>query len=77
MFALDPVLTALAVATMLLMTMTALPLVRRPHWIFRHMEFPRLQLAVLAAMLIVADLYLLDSATLESWGVAHVPRPEH
>jgi endonuclease/exonuclease/phosphatase (EEP) superfamily protein YafD len=69
-FALDPVLTALAVATALLMTMTALPLIRHPHWLFRSMEFPRLQLAVLASALIVADVYLLDLRTPLSWGLA-------
>lgn len=59
--------TALAVATGLLMTMTLLPLSGNPYWLFRGMEFPRLQLAVLASALIVANLYLLDLRMPLSW----------
>jgi len=62
-------LTALAVVTALLLTMSLLPLIRHPYWLFRSMEFPRLQLVVLASALMVADVYLLDLRTPLPWGL--------
>ena len=44
----------------LLLVATLLPLSRNPHWLVRGMDFPRLQLAVLAALLLVAEAVLLD-----------------
>lgn len=52
--------TAIAVATLL-------PLWRNPHWSVRSFDFPRLQLAVLAVFLVIAQLVLLDFGRPLSW----------
>lgn len=44
----------------LLLVATLLPLSRNPHWLVRGMDFPRMQLAVLAALLLVAEAVVLD-----------------
>lgn len=54
-------------ATLLLLTMTLLPLWRNPHWLIRGMDFPRLQLAVFALLLIAGHLFFLDLNEAESW----------
>lgn len=47
-------LTFLAICTALLVAFTLLPIWRTPHWVVRSMEFPRLQFAVVAAVLLPA-----------------------
>jgi endonuclease/exonuclease/phosphatase (EEP) superfamily protein YafD len=59
----------LGVATIALVLVTWLPLWRHPHWIIRGMEFPRLQFAVLAAVLLLAQLILLDLAYGGTWAI--------
>ncbi len=44
----------------LLLVATLLPLSRHPHWLVRGMDFPRLQFAVLAALMLMAEGVLLD-----------------
>jgi len=53
-------LLTLSLATLVLLTVTLLPLWRHPHWIIRGMDFPRLQFAVAAAILLFTQLMLLD-----------------
>lgn len=43
------------VATLLLVIATVLPRSKNPHWLVRGMDFPRLQIAVLAALLLLID----------------------
>ncbi len=58
--------TLLAIFTMLLALLTTLPFLRHSHWIIRDMDFPRLQFATLAVVLIVAELLLLDIRALST-----------
>lgn len=44
----------------LLATVTLLPLLRASHWLVRSMDFPRLQFMTVAAVLLVAQIVLLD-----------------
>lgn len=53
-------LATLSILTVLLLLATLLPLSRHPHWMIRSFDFPRLQLAALAACLLVAQVYFLD-----------------
>src|SRR5690606_37761409 len=55
--------------TGLLVLLTLLPLSRHTAWWVRVWDFPRLQLATLAALLIVAALALLDLAHPASWAL--------
>ena len=50
-------LSALSLAILLA---TVLPLSRNPHWLVRGLDFPRIQFAVLAAALLVAQWLWLD-----------------
>ncbi len=47
-------------ATTILAIATLLPLWRHPHWLVRGMDFPRMQLAAVAAFLILLQLIFLD-----------------
>src|SRR5690554_2487392 len=58
---------AVLIATGLLVAATLLPLSRHPHWFVRGMDFPRLQLAVIAAVLILIQVLLLDHAKAQTW----------
>lgn len=51
-------LIGLGFATAVLLVLTLLPMLRQKHWMVRSMDFPRLQLAVLALLLIGADIWL-------------------
>ena len=53
--------------TLLMVIVTVLPLYRHPHWIVRGWDFPRLQIAILAASLLVADILFLDLQTSHAW----------
>jgi endonuclease/exonuclease/phosphatase (EEP) superfamily protein YafD len=46
---------------------TLLPLWRNPHWSVRGFDFPRLQIAVVASLVIVFQLALLDWSSIFSW----------
>jgi len=49
------------ICTLLMLLLTLLPLSRHPHWIVRGMDFPRLQFAILASVLLMAQFYFLDT----------------
>lgn len=48
------------IATLLIIISTVLPLSKNPHWLVRGMDFPRLQITVLAGLLLVVDFVFLD-----------------
>lgn len=48
------------VVTLLIVIATVLPRFKNPHWIVRGMDFPRLQIGALAALLLVFDWIFLD-----------------
>lgn len=56
-------LPALAFCTLLILLLTVLPVWRNPHWVIRGLDFPRMQIAVLASALLVAQLVFLDAQT--------------
>ena len=58
--------------TFLLVLATLLPLWRNPHWIIRGLDFPRLQFATLALLLMTAQLTLLDWSNLGIWSLAAI-----
>lgn len=49
-----------AIMTLLLVTATMLPMSRHSHWLVRGMDFPRLQLAVFALLLLLLQFFILD-----------------
>ena len=55
------------VATLLLAVMTALPLSRSEIWWVRALDFPRLQLAVMALVLLLIELLVLDRSSIGMW----------
>ncbi len=55
------------IATLVLLTATLLPLWRHPHWMIRGMDFPRMQLAVVAAALLLAQVAWLDLGQGIAW----------
>lgn len=59
--------TLLFVITTAVVVATLLPLWRNPHWMVRGMDFPRLQLAVLALLLLLGQLIWFDFANIYSW----------
>lgn len=59
----------LAIMTILLVAATTLPMSRHRHWLVRGMDFPRLQLAVVALLLLLSELFLLDLTTLLAAGL--------
>lgn len=60
-------LNTVIVATLLVVIATVLPLSKNSHWLFRGMDFPRLQIATLAALLLVGQLFVLDLHRPLSW----------
>ena len=54
-------------ATIILVVVTVLPLWRHPHWLVRGMDFPRLQLASAASLLVTAQVLWLDLETAGAW----------
>jgi hypothetical protein len=53
--------------TLALLLATLLPLWHNPHWIIRSMDFPRLQLAILAFLLLFFQLWFAGSGTWTPW----------
>lgn len=54
-------LLMLSISTLLMLLITLLPLLKHSHWLIRGLDFPRLQLAILASVLLVADVCILDA----------------
>jgi len=54
-------LLILAFSTLFILLVTFLPLSRNTHWIIRGMDFPRLQFMLFAAVLLSAEILLLDA----------------
>jgi endonuclease/exonuclease/phosphatase (EEP) superfamily protein YafD len=61
------ILLTLFICTTVIAVATFLPLWHNPHWSVRSFDFPRLQLAALAALLMIMQLLLLDLARPLSW----------
>lgn len=62
----------LGVATAILVTFTLLPVWRNPHWFVRAMDFPRLQIALYAILLLLTLITQLDMDTPEALGLVTV-----
>lgn len=60
-------LLTLFVCTIFVAVATFLPLWHNPHWSVRSFDFPRLQLAVLAVLLVILQLLFLDMTRPVSW----------
>jgi endonuclease/exonuclease/phosphatase (EEP) superfamily protein YafD len=60
------------IATGLLVAATLLPLWRHPHWLVRGMDFPRMQLAAVASLLILVQVLSLDHANAQTWVLVSV-----
>ena len=60
-------LPTLVLCTVLTVIATLLPLSRHPHWIVRGLDFPRFQIAVFAAFLLIAELVFLDTRVALTW----------
>lgn len=60
-------LLVIGLVTLLLVIATLLPLSRNPHWLVRGADFPRLQLAFLALLLLIAQGAFLNIAHFSSW----------
>ncbi|MCO4755845.1 MAG: hypothetical protein KC478_15295, partial [Bacteriovoracaceae bacterium] len=62
-------LSVITTITVLITLVSLLPLSQNPHWIIRGMDFPRLQIAILAVVLLIADFTLLDFDLVFSWAL--------
>ena len=60
---------ALYLATALLLIVTLLPLWRNTHWVIRAMDFPRLQFASFALLLLITQLVCFDLQQNHSWAL--------
>jgi endonuclease/exonuclease/phosphatase (EEP) superfamily protein YafD len=60
---------ACLIASVVLVTLTLLPLWRNDAWWVRAQEFPRLQLSVIALFLFLLELVLLDLSRPSTWGL--------
>lgn len=58
---------ALLIATFVLVMLTALPVLRAEAWCVRALAFPRLQIAAAALVLLLLDVFLLDTARPWVW----------
>jgi len=55
------------IATLLIVIATVLPLLKHRHWVVRGMDFPRLQIALLAAALFIVHFIFLDLQMIVTW----------
>ena len=60
-------MTILALATAFIVLITLLPLSRHPHWLVRGFDFPRLQFAIMATLLLLCQWVFLDLGAGSSW----------
>jgi endonuclease/exonuclease/phosphatase (EEP) superfamily protein YafD len=60
-------LLLLSLLTFFTLTATVLPILHNAHWAIRGFDFPRLQLSVLAAFLLLAQIVFLDFNLATSW----------
>jgi len=56
-----------AIATLLIVIVTVLPLFKHRHWVVRGMDFPRLQIAILSAALLIIHFIFLDLHMMATW----------
>lgn len=61
-----PMFLTLTVGTALVLIATLLPLWKHPHWLVRGWDFPRFQIAFLAALLLLVEMLFLDVRALSS-----------
>lgn len=59
----------IVIAVTILAIATLLPMWRNPHWLVRGMDFPRLQLALFATLLLATGFLSLDPANIETWAL--------
>lgn len=55
------------ICTTLILLATVLPLSQNPHWIIRAMDFPRLQIMVFSAALLITTVLFLDDRVPLTW----------
>lgn len=60
------------IATGMLLTATLLPLWRHPHWLIRGMDFPRLQLAAVASLLLLMQFTSLNLGQTNTWALISI-----
>lgn len=65
-------LPVLIFCTVLIALASLLPLSNNQHWIIRGMDFPRLQIAIIAAVLLIVDIVFLDSQSVITWSLIMV-----
>lgn len=58
---------SLSLLTLVILLATLLPLWRNSHWAIRGLDFPRLQLSTLAALLLLTQFVFLDFKNITSW----------
>jgi endonuclease/exonuclease/phosphatase (EEP) superfamily protein YafD len=59
----------LFLCTLLILIATLLPVSRHPHWMVRGLDFPRLQIGALSALLLLAQVFFLDLHLTISWAL--------
>jgi len=62
----------IVIATAMLVAATLLPLWRHPHWFVRGMDFPRMQLAAVASLLILIQVISFDLAKTQTWALISI-----
>lgn len=62
----------IVIATVMLLAATLLPLWRHPHWLIRGLDFPRMQLAAVASLLILIQVISLDLAKTQTWALISI-----
>lgn len=60
----------LSILSLLVLATTLLPMWRHPHWIIRGLDFPRLQLAAIAGLVLLAQCVFLDFREAYAWGMS-------
>ena len=58
--------------TVLISIATLLPMSRHLHWLVRGLDFPRLQIGILAALLLITHVFFSDKHATISWALLAV-----